>query len=159
MFDFHWREFSPPLSSAHRLLQCYHRQKRDRRRYNSRGIPPQPPATRAISQWGRSLEWRHAVTLHILVEKICISFFLFFCEGMLSLTRLSSSIMTLWVYRKLGQIKIIPRRWIIKLILLIMEVIVVNNKNVPIIIWSTFIKEIIEYKIIICNLLIIFIQL
>ena len=43
MFAFQGREFSPPLSSAHRLLQCYYRQKRDRRRCNSRGIPPQPP--------------------------------------------------------------------------------------------------------------------
>ena len=85
MFAFQWREFSPPLSSAHRLLQCYHKQKRDRRRCNSQGIPPQPLFTRAISQWARSLEWRHAVTLHILVGKICISFFLFYCEGMLSL--------------------------------------------------------------------------
>ena len=32
MFAFQWREFSPPLSSAHRLLQCYHRQKRDNER-------------------------------------------------------------------------------------------------------------------------------
>ena len=92
MFAFRWREFSPPLSSAHRLLQCYHKQKRDRRRCNSRGIPPQPPATKAISQWARSLEWRHAVTLHILVRKICITFFLFYCEGMLPLF----SIMTMW---------------------------------------------------------------
>ena len=84
MFPFQWKEFSPPLISAHRLLQCYHRQKRDRRRCNSRGIPPQPPATRAISQWARSLEWRHAA-LHILVGKICISFFLLYCEGMHSL--------------------------------------------------------------------------
>ena len=87
MFAFQWRELSPPLSSAHRLLQCYHRQKRDRRRCNSRGIPPQPPPLaneRAVSsnvEWASSL----AVTLHILVGKICISFFLFYCEGMLSL--------------------------------------------------------------------------
>ena len=86
MFAFQWREyFPPPLSFAHRLLQCYHRQKRDRRSCNSRGIPPQPSATRAISQWARSLEWRHGVTLPNLVGKICISFFLFYCEGMLSL--------------------------------------------------------------------------
>ena len=26
MFAFQWREFFPPLSSAHRLLQCYHSQ-------------------------------------------------------------------------------------------------------------------------------------
>ena len=26
MFAFQWREFPPPLSSAHRLLQCYHSQ-------------------------------------------------------------------------------------------------------------------------------------
>ena len=44
-----------------------------------------PPPTRAISQWARSLEWRHAVTLHILVGKNCISYFLFYCEGMLFL--------------------------------------------------------------------------
>ena len=85
MFAFQWREFSPSLSSAHRLLQCYHRQKRDRRRCNSLGIPPHPHITRAISQWARSLEWRHAVTLPNLVGKICTSFFLFYCEGMLSL--------------------------------------------------------------------------
>ena len=85
MFAFQWREFSPPLSSAHWLLQCYNRQKRDRRRYNSQGIPPQPHTTMAISQWAPSLEWRHTVTLHILVEKICIRFFLFYCEGMLPL--------------------------------------------------------------------------
>ena len=46
MFAFQWREFSPPLSSAHILLMGYHRQKRDRRNCNSRRIPPQPPATR-----------------------------------------------------------------------------------------------------------------
>ena len=86
MFAFQWREFSPTLSSAHRLLHSYHRQKRDRRRYNNPGeFPHQPPATRAISQWARSLEWLHTVTLHFLVGKICISFFLFYCEGMLSL--------------------------------------------------------------------------
>ena len=85
MFAFQWREFSPPLSSTHTLLQCYHRQKRNCKRYNSRGIPPQHPASRVISQWANSLEWRHTVTLHILVGKICISFFLFYCEGMLSL--------------------------------------------------------------------------
>ena len=61
-----------------------------------------PPPTRAISQWARSLEWRHAVTLHILFGKICISFLLFYCEGMLPLY----SIMTLWFdyrQRSLGQ--------------------------------------------------------
>ena len=87
LFALQWREFSPALSCAHRLLQCYHRQKRDRRRCNYRRIPPQPPATKFICQWASSLEWewRHAVTLHILVGKICFSFFLFCCEGMLSL--------------------------------------------------------------------------
>ena len=78
MFAFKWREFSPPLSSAHR-------QKRDRKHCNSRGIPPQPPATNVISQWAHRVEWRHDVTLHILGGKICINFFLFYCEGMLSL--------------------------------------------------------------------------
>ena len=85
MFAFQWREFSQPLSSAHRLLQCYHRQKRDRRRCNSRGIPPQPTDNSATSQWARSIEWRNAVKLHILVGKIFIIFFPFYCEGMLSL--------------------------------------------------------------------------
>ena len=46
---------------------------------------PQPPATRAISQWASSLEWHHGVTLYFLVWKNCISFFLFYWEGMLSL--------------------------------------------------------------------------
>ena len=85
MFAFQGREFSLPLSSAHRLLQCYHSQWE----IGDAGIPgefpPQPPATRAISQWGRRIKWCHAVTLHILVGKICISIFLFYCEGMLSL--------------------------------------------------------------------------
>ena len=88
MFAFQWREFSPPLSSAHRLLTW---QKRDRRRCNSREtqntyffLTP-PLLTRATTQWARSLEWRQAVTLQILVGKICINFFLFYCEGMLSL--------------------------------------------------------------------------
>ena len=48
-------------------------------------FPLRPPTTRAISQWACSLDWRQAVTQHILVEKICISFFLFYCEGVLSL--------------------------------------------------------------------------
>ena len=43
VFAFQWREFSPLLCSSHRLLQCYHRQKRDRKRCNSRVILPQPP--------------------------------------------------------------------------------------------------------------------
>ena len=88
MFAFQWREFSPPLSSTHRL-DCssawYLRQKRDRRRCNSKGNSTSALVTKVISQWESSLEWRHAVTLHILVGKICISFFLFYCEGMLSL--------------------------------------------------------------------------
>ena len=59
MFAFQWRGFPPPLSFAHRLLQCYHRQKRGRRRCNSRGLPLQPSATWAISQWAlwRCLIW------------------------------------------------------------------------------------------------------
>ena len=43
--------------------------------------PSSPPQTNAISQWTRSLEWRHAVTLHILVGKICITWFPFSCEA------------------------------------------------------------------------------
>ena len=74
MFTFQWRESSPPLNSAHR-------QKRDRRRCNSRGIPPQPPTTRVINQWPRSPVWRHAVKLHTAVGKNCITFFTFFCEA------------------------------------------------------------------------------
>ena len=57
MFAIQWREFSPPLSYAHRLLQCYHSQWE----IGNAAIPeefPLSPATRAISQWGRSLEWR-----------------------------------------------------------------------------------------------------
>ena len=45
-------------------------------------LPQQPPhPTRAISQWGHSLEWRHAVTLHTAVGKNCITFFSFSCEA------------------------------------------------------------------------------
>ena len=66
---------------------------RDKRRCNSvsPSAPPPPPPP----EWkkARSLEWRHAVTLHILVGRICLTFFLFYCEGLLSLY---SSIMTLW---------------------------------------------------------------
>ena len=85
MFAFQWREFSPPLSSAHRLLQCYHSQWE----IGDAAIPGESPSAprhyRAISQWASSLDWRHAVMLHILFGKICTSFFLFYCEGMLSL--------------------------------------------------------------------------
>ena len=81
MFAFQRRDFSKPLSSGHRFLQGYHRQKRDRRRCNSRGIPPQPPATKSISQSARRPVWRHVVTLHILVGEICITFFPFSCEA------------------------------------------------------------------------------
>ena len=41
MFAFQSREFSPPLSSAHRLLQCYHSQWE----IGDAAIPVQPPAT------------------------------------------------------------------------------------------------------------------
>ena len=94
MFTFHWREFSLWLSSAHSSSSAttppeLHRQKIDRRRCNSRWIPPQPPPLGALTKGGAVSSdvtlWRHAVTLHILVGKICISFFLFYCEGRLSL--------------------------------------------------------------------------
>ena len=85
MFACQWREFSPPLSSAHRLLQCYHSQWEIGDAAILENSPSAPRHYRAISQWARSLEWRHAVTLHILVGKVYISFFLFFYEGMLSL--------------------------------------------------------------------------
>ena len=83
MFAFQWREFSPPSSSAHRLFKCYHSQWE----IGDAAIPGELPLSprHYSSQSTRSLEWRHAVTLHILVRKICISFFLFYCEGMLSL--------------------------------------------------------------------------
>ena len=93
MFAFQWREFSPPSSSAHRFLQCYHRQKRDRRRCNSRGIPPQPPATRVISQWASSHEWRHAVTYVAHSGRENLHQFL---PILLLRHALSTSIMTLW---------------------------------------------------------------
>ena len=89
MFTFQWREFSPPLSSAHKLLQCYHRQKRDRRRCNSISAPRH---YWAISQWARSFEWHHAVTLRILVGKNLHHFLPVLLRGMLPLF----SIMTLW---------------------------------------------------------------
>ena len=92
MFTFQWKEFSPPLNSAHRLLQCYHSQWEIGDAAIPGEIPLSPRHYRAISQWESSLNWRHAVTLYILVGKICISFFLFYCEGMLSL---HSIIMTL----------------------------------------------------------------
>ena len=85
MFAFQWREFSPPLSSAHSLLQCYHSQWEIGDAAIPGEFPLSPRHYRPISQWASSLEWRHAMTLHIMVGKICISFFLFYCEGMLSL--------------------------------------------------------------------------
>ena len=51
------------------------------RRIHTSQRPPPPPSTRAITQWARSLEWRHVVTLRILVGKICITFFPFSCEA------------------------------------------------------------------------------
>ena len=46
MFAFQWREFSPPLSSAHRLLQCYRNQwEIGDAAIPSRSPPPPPPAT------------------------------------------------------------------------------------------------------------------
>ena len=53
----------------------------ERRIQTSPSDPPPPPPNRAISQWARGLEWRHAGTLHILVGKICITFFPFSCEA------------------------------------------------------------------------------
>ena len=85
MFAFQWREFSPPLSSAHRLPQSYHSQWEIEDAAIQGNSPSAPCHYRAISQWATGLEWRHAVTLYILVGKICISFFLFYCEGMLSI--------------------------------------------------------------------------
>ena len=92
MFAFQWREFSPHLSSAHRLLQCYHSQWEIGDSAIPREFPLSPHHYRAISQWESSLEWRHAATLHITVEKICISFL----PILLWKHALSSSIMTLW---------------------------------------------------------------
>ena len=85
MFAFQWREFSPPLSSAHTLLQCYHSQWEIRDAAIPGEFPLSPHHYMAISQWASSIEWRHAVTLHTLVGKICIIFVLFYCEGMLFL--------------------------------------------------------------------------
>ena len=85
MLAFQWREFSPPLSSAHSLLQCYHSQWEIGDAAIPGEFPLSPRHYRPISQWASSLEWCHAVTKHIMVGKICISFFLFYCEGMLSL--------------------------------------------------------------------------
>ena len=91
MFAFQWREFSPPLSSAPQNPPIDKREIRDAAipGGNAEYIRLPQPKTRAISQWARSLEWRHVVTLHILVWKIYISFFIFYCEGMLSLVVLS----------------------------------------------------------------------
>ena len=44
------------------------------------GLSP-PPPTRAISQWARSLEWRHVVTLHTAIGKKCVTFFPFSYEA------------------------------------------------------------------------------
>ena len=85
MFAFQWREFSPPLSSAHRLLQCYHSQWE----IGDAANPPQPPTTigplaneRAVSSdvilwrctfWSGNLHqflvillWRHALSSGIM---------------------------------------------------------------------------------------------
>ena len=80
MVAFQWREFSPPLSSAHRLLPKM--KEREVCILRSPGnaeyilLPQPPPSARAIS-----LEWYLAVTLHILVGKNCITFFPFSCEA------------------------------------------------------------------------------
>ena len=88
MFAFQWREFSPPLSSAHRLLQCYHSQWEIGDAAIPGEFPPQPTATigslaneRAVSsddcdvphsgrenlhQFLSILLWRHALSLVVL---------------------------------------------------------------------------------------------
>ena len=85
------RRKAPPTDSSHG-------QKRDRRRCSSRGTQNtyfsfSPLNYRAMSQWARSLEWRHAVTLHSAVRKNCITFFPFYCEA----CSLYFIIMTLWL--------------------------------------------------------------
>ena len=78
-----------PVNGFSPLLSFDHRQKRDRRRCNYQRTQneyfslthPPPPTTRAICQWARSLDWRHTMMLHILVRKICFSFFPFSCEA------------------------------------------------------------------------------
>ena len=54
---------------------------------------PQPlPLTRAISQWARSLEWRHDVMLHILVGKFFHHFLPVLLRGMLPLFIINDSV-------------------------------------------------------------------
>ena len=99
MFAFQWREFSPPFKLRPQTPPI------DKREIcNSKGTvqflgnaeyillrqtSPRLP-TRAISQWARSLEWRHAVTLHTAGGKNCIIFFPFSCEA-------SSLYLVLWL--------------------------------------------------------------
>ena len=94
MFAFQWKEFYTQLSSAHRLLQCYHRQKRDRRRCNSRRIPHSPMTLRPLvnecavssdasrsdvahSGWENLLQflpillWRDALSSSIIYMTLC----------------------------------------------------------------------------------------
>ena len=99
MFAFQWREFSPPLSSAHRLFQCYH----SREFAIPAAIPwnsPSAPATRVISQWERSLEWRHTMTLHNSGRENLHRFL-----PILSLRHaLYGSIMTLWLFSNISKL-------------------------------------------------------
>ena len=96
-FGFQWREFSPPLSSAHSLLRFYHSQWE----IGDAAIPgefsPQPPTTIGPLANNRAVSsdvtlWRCTFWSGKKKKKICISFFLFYCEGLVSLY---SSIMTL----------------------------------------------------------------
>ena len=87
MFAFQWREFciwEEFVGSAYKLLPLT-KERQETPQFpgtqNTYFTLSAPLPTRAISQWARSLEWRHAVTLHILVGKICITFFSFSSEA------------------------------------------------------------------------------
>ena len=68
----------------------------ERRIHTSHSASSPPPQTIAISQWARSLEWCHAVTLYILVGENLHQFL----PILLWRHALSSSIMTLWLNRE-----------------------------------------------------------
>ena len=84
MFAFQWREFSPSLSSAHRLLQYYHSQWE----IGDAAIPGEfPLSLPPLGPLANERSVSSDVTLWRCTfwsGKFCISFLLFYCEGMLS---------------------------------------------------------------------------
>ena len=112
MFAFQWREFSPPLSSAHRLLPL------TKERYETLQfpgnaehiLPPQPPPPPQLGPFANERAVSSDVTLWRCTFwswKICISFFLFYCEVMLALVVLWLCVGSDFFFKSLARVPFI----------------------------------------------------